>query len=88
MSSPRPDSEEQPLTMHRYPHVTHMFFNAAIFPCYMDQKLATKAFLTHPVQALTAPNYLIQPVGQLSSDQLGLSWQSNVFGHYLLVRAP
>ena len=38
------------------------------------------------VEAVTAPIYYRQEVGQLSQDALGWVWQCNVFGHYVLVR--
>lgn len=37
------------------------------------------------VEAVTAPIFYTQEVGQLSQDGLGWVWQCNVFGHYVLV---
>jgi len=44
-----------------------------------------KQLLTDPMAALTTPQFLVQRVGAESNDRLGLVWQSNVFGHYVLV---
>lgn len=39
------------------------------------------------IAAVTTPKYFLQRVGDVSQDGLGLVWQCNVFGHYVLVRA-
>lgn len=35
--------------------------------------------------AVTAPNFYLQHSGEISVDNLGWVWQSNVFGHFILV---
>ena len=34
------------------------------------------------------PSYVVQRKGLMSDDELGWTWQCNVFGHYTLVRIP
>jgi len=36
--------------------------------------------------AITAPKFYTQHVGEISADNLGWVWQSNVFGHFVLFR--
>lgn len=43
-------------------------------------------FLESFVAGVTTPVYKLQRVGDLSDDGLGCIWQSNLFGHYVLVR--
>lgn len=45
---------------------------------------ATAQALTHPVMAISAPNYKIQAVGGVTEDGLGITFQANFFGHYFL----
>lgn len=45
-------------------------------------------FLESFVAGVTNPKYKLQRVGDLSEDGLGYIWQSNLFGHYLLVGLP
>ena len=53
----------------------------------MDFVEATKQLLLEDfVAGVTHPRYKLQRVGELSQDDLGYIWQSNVFGHYVLVR--
>ena len=35
---------------------------------------------------MTSPVYYLQHSGEMSTDNLGWVWQSNVFGHFALVR--
>ena len=37
---------------------------------------------------VVCPSYTVQRKGVMSDDGLGWTWQCNVFGHYILVRAP
>lgn len=39
------------------------------------------------MNAITAPAFYLQHQGELSIDGLGWVWQSNLFSHYVLVRA-
>ena len=71
---------------HSYPYVSHAIFNAgATSFCGIDWPLAVKEVLTRPVHAATFPVFKKQISGQMSADGLGLLWQCNVFGHYVLV---
>jgi hypothetical protein len=72
--------------MLRYPYITHLFFNAAILDVVgINGKLATRQMLTEFVVSLSVPRYNIERVGDLTQDGLGRSWQSNCFGHYIIV---
>lgn len=53
---------------------------------HLDLVKATLQFLTHPVLAISEPNYKVQTVGGLSTDGLGATFQANVFGHYYLAK--
>jgi 3-keto steroid reductase len=71
---------------YRYPYITHLILNAGVCEIIgFDWYVAIWQFLAGPVDAVTRPQYVIQPVGFESHDGLGLVWQSNVFGHYCLV---
>ncbi|KAH7917328.1 NAD(P)-binding protein [Leucogyrophana mollusca] len=71
----------------RYPYVSHLILNAGMLSVLKyDEALAMKQMRANFVEAVTAPNYYIQNVGELSSDGLGKIWQTNVFGHYVLFR--
>lgn len=71
----------------RVPYVSHIVFNAGVIsfsgidllPCF-------KQLLTNPIAAFTAPTYYLQHTGEITADNLGWVWQSNVFGHFALVR--
>ncbi|KAJ3495457.1 hypothetical protein NLJ89_g10619 [Agrocybe chaxingu] len=70
------------------PYVSHLVFNAGVASFErIDWFLCLKQFLTDPGTLITAPTYYTQHVGERSADNLGWVWQSNVFGHFVLVRA-
>ncbi|KAG1739846.1 NAD(P)-binding protein [Suillus paluster] len=71
-----------------YPYVSHLICNAGVASFVsINWFLAIKQLATDWVEAVTAPIYYTQEVGQLSQDGLGWVWQCNVFGHYVLFRA-
>ncbi|TFK56202.1 NAD(P)-binding protein [Heliocybe sulcata] len=73
--------------MQNYPYVSHLICNAGVVDLIgLDWPQAVKEVLTNPVQAVTAPSFYKQSVGQMSDDGLGWVWQCNVFGHYVLYR--
>lgn len=51
-----------------------------------DWGMCIRQILKEPIKAVTSPLYKLQNTGELSADGLGWAWQSNVFGHYVLVR--
>ncbi|KAF8156142.1 3-keto sterol reductase [Pholiota molesta] len=71
----------------RVPYVTHLVCNAGVasFNC-INWMTCLKQFLSHPMAAVTAPNFYLQHSGEISADNLGWVWQSNVFGHFILFR--
>ncbi|KAG1847544.1 NAD(P)-binding protein [Suillus subalutaceus] len=71
-----------------YPYVSHLICNAGVASFVsINWLLAIKQFAMDCVEAVTAPIYYTQEVGQVSQDGLGWVWQCNVFGHYVLFRA-
>ncbi|KAF8583988.1 hypothetical protein K439DRAFT_1389992 [Ramaria rubella] len=71
----------------RYPYITHLILNAGMLNMSgLDILTGFKQLISHPMDFLTTPRYVIQPIGIESSDGLGLVWQCNVFGHYVLFR--
>ncbi|KAG1803395.1 NAD(P)-binding protein [Suillus subaureus] len=71
-----------------YPYVSHLICNAGVASFVsINWLLAIKQFVMDCVEAVTAPIYYTQEVGQVSQDGLGWVWQCNVFGHYVLFRA-
>ncbi|KAF8493821.1 hypothetical protein JB92DRAFT_2818585 [Gautieria morchelliformis] len=70
-----------------YPYVTHLFCNAGILDVVgINGRVAAHQMLTELVVALSVPRFNIERVGDLTQDGLGRSWQSNCFGHYIIVR--
>ncbi|KAG2119161.1 NAD(P)-binding protein [Suillus discolor] len=71
-----------------YPYVSHLICNAGVASFVsINWLLALKQFTMNWVEAVTAPIFYTQEVGQLSQDGLGWVWQCNVFGHYVLFRS-
>ncbi|KAG1902897.1 NAD(P)-binding protein [Suillus fuscotomentosus] len=71
-----------------YPYVSHLICNAGVASFVsINWFLALKQFTMNWVEAVTAPIFYTQEVGQLSQDGLGWVWQCNVFGHYVLFRS-
>ncbi|KDQ20637.1 hypothetical protein BOTBODRAFT_26646 [Botryobasidium botryosum FD-172 SS1] len=71
----------------KYPYVTHAILNAAAGPWNgINWPAAFWKLATDLIYAVTYPDYQKQLVGVRSEDGLGWTWQSNVFGHYLLVK--
>ncbi|KZT20333.1 3-keto sterol reductase [Neolentinus lepideus HHB14362 ss-1] len=71
--------------MRRYPYVSHLICNAGIISwAGVDNRLAVKEIMTDLIKAVTRPESYIQNIGEVSIDGLGLVWQCNVFGHYVL----
>ena len=42
-------------------------------------------FIKDPMMLFTVPRYLIERVGSKTTDDLGMVFQANVFGHYYIV---
>lgn len=75
--------------LYRYPYISHLILNAGVaawshidFPLFF-YLLATAG----PIDVVEIPTWSAQKSGVMSSDNLGWVWQSNVFGHYVLVRS-
>lgn len=67
--------------------MSHLVCNAGIIDYHaMDWVVATKQFATDIVGATTQPLYRLEKVGTLNEEGIGLTFQSNYFGHYTLVR--
>jgi len=73
--------------MKRFNYVSHLVCNAGVASFKgIDWFACLKQLATNPLAAITAPNFYTQHVGEISADNLGWVWQSNVFGHFVLVR--
>lgn len=71
----------------RYPYVSHLVCNAGCaFWSGVDKLLAVRMILTKGLSwAITLPPYKLQKTGIMSKDGLGMTWQCNLFGHYVMV---
>ncbi|KAF9443628.1 hypothetical protein P691DRAFT_808692 [Macrolepiota fuliginosa MF-IS2] len=72
----------------QYPYITDIICNAGLasftgihWPsCFVQ-------LATEPINAMTAPRFYNQHMGEMSVDGLGWVWQCNMFAHYSLFRA-
>jgi len=72
--------------MRRFTYVSHLVCNAGVASFKgIDWIACLKQLATDPMAAITAPKFYTQHVGEISADNLGWVWQSNVFGHFILV---
>ncbi|TCD70474.1 hypothetical protein EIP91_003235 [Steccherinum ochraceum] len=71
----------------KYAYVSHLICNAGggIFEG-IDWLRALYQIACQPVIGVTVTEFKMQKSGVISSDGLGLVWQSNVFSHYVLSR--
>lgn len=53
---------------------------------HLDYWEATKNFFRSPIGFCTYPSYKVQHAGSTSPEGQGLTFQCNLFGHYILVR--
>jgi NAD(P)-dependent dehydrogenase (short-subunit alcohol dehydrogenase family) len=66
-----------------------LIFNAGVANFTgIDWLAALKQIAANFVDGITRPRFNLQTVGEVSVDGLGWVWQSNLFGHYALVRQP
>ncbi|PVV05430.1 hypothetical protein BB560_000062 [Smittium megazygosporum] len=71
----------------RYEYVNYLFCNAgAMYIESLDWKSIAKGIFTHPIEFLGSTESLNQQVGLLSNQNLGLSFVTNFFGHYVLIK--
>ena len=52
----------------------------------IDWISAIKQVVLHPVDGLTYPNYKLQSKGEKTDDNLGWVFQTNIFGHFVLIK--
>ena len=78
---------DSPGVLHcRYSYVSHLVCNAGVASFSgMDWIACLKQLVASPMSAITAPVFYLQHTGEISADNLGWVWQSNVFGHFILV---
>ncbi|KAF7356527.1 3-keto sterol reductase [Mycena venus] len=75
-------------TREKFTYVSHLIFNAGIAQFNGVRALpAMKQVFIHPSTAVKAPRYLKERVGDKTGDGVGLVWQSNVLGHYILLQS-
>lgn len=74
--------------LRRYPYISHLICNAGCgFWSGVDKLLACRQILDVGLSlAITIPKFKLQHTGVMSGDGLGCTWQSNIFGHYIMVR--
>ncbi|KAG7448766.1 3-keto sterol reductase [Guyanagaster necrorhizus] len=71
-----------------YPYISHFIFNAGVASYdHIDWCKVVQQFLVDPMGMMTTPQYNVHLVGESTKDGLGLVWQSNLFGHYVLFRS-
>ncbi|KAG8998562.1 hypothetical protein FRB94_006772 [Tulasnella sp. JGI-2019a] len=70
-----------------YSYISHLVCNAGIMDfSHINYWLAIKHFLSGPIDFATYPIFKVQYVGSTSPEGLGLTFQCNLFGHYILTR--
>ncbi|KAK7012868.1 3-keto sterol reductase [Favolaschia claudopus] len=69
----------------RYSYVSHLILNAGVAQ-FVGVKAwpAMKQVFTRPSSAVKSPQYLKERTGATTDDGIGLIWQTNVLGHYVL----
>jgi len=71
----------------KYPYVSHLLCNAGVASFKnVNWLLCIKQLVLDPMGLITSPVFYSQHCGELSADNLGWVWQSNVFGHFILYR--
>jgi 3-keto steroid reductase len=71
----------------RYPYISHLICNAGMVSAsHFDSDAMKKQMKNSFVLSMTLPLYVVHRKGERSMDGLGWVWQSNTFGHYVLVR--
>ncbi|KZT66193.1 hypothetical protein DAEQUDRAFT_695988 [Daedalea quercina L-15889] len=74
--------------LQKYPYISHIICNAGLATySHLDFLVFFKQCYDSPLKAVKHPMFNIQKVGVLSSDNLGMVWQCNIFGHYVLFRS-
>ncbi|KIP09853.1 hypothetical protein PHLGIDRAFT_102186 [Phlebiopsis gigantea 11061_1 CR5-6] len=71
-----------------YPYVSHLVCNAGCaFWTGVDKLSAVRSILNRGlIWSITLPPFKLQHTGKMSVDGLGCTWQSNIFGHYIMYR--
>ena len=68
------------------PYISHLVCNAGVVSFKrINWAGCISQLIRDPVSAVSRPDYYVQYVGEVSSDNLGWVWQSNVFSHFVLV---
>ncbi|KAF8803954.1 3-keto sterol reductase [Phlegmacium glaucopus] len=71
----------------KMPYVSHLVCNAGLASFKgINWPLCISRLIRDPVDTLARPDYYYQHVGEVSADNLGWVWQSNVFSHFVLFR--
>ncbi|KAJ3186737.1 hypothetical protein HDU85_007557 [Gaertneriomyces sp. JEL0708] len=72
----------------RYSHLDYLLLNAGVLPCErMNIAEGCKNLVTRPSWvAKTGGDFFLQRVGEVTEDDLGLTFAANVFGHYIMVK--
>ncbi|KAK7061314.1 hypothetical protein R3P38DRAFT_3383539 [Favolaschia claudopus] len=72
----------------RYSYISHLILNAGFAPfAHIHWPTCLKQVAWNVLDAITRPRFYAQTAGEISADGLGYVWQSNFFGHYVLVRS-
>ncbi|KZT55329.1 NAD(P)-binding protein [Calocera cornea HHB12733] len=71
----------------KYGYITHLFLNAGTGNFVaVNWPLCAWQILTEGYTALMYPRFKVQGLGAMTDDGYGLVWQSNVLGHFMMVR--
>jgi len=71
----------------KMPYISHLVCNAGVASFKSINWVGCiSQLIRDPVNAVARPDYYVQYVGEVSPDNLGWVWQSNVFSHFVLFR--
>ncbi|TFY61320.1 hypothetical protein EVJ58_g4575 [Rhodofomes roseus] len=72
----------------KYPYISHIICNAGLATySHLNFLVFFKQCYESPLKAVKHPMFNVQKAGVLSADNLGMVWQCNIFGHYVLFRS-
>ena len=70
----------------RYKKLDFLFCNAGVLSCdYIDWSIVAKQVLFDQITLMTETQCVVQPVGKLTSEEIGETFATNLFGHYVMV---
>ncbi|CAG8468896.1 4101_t:CDS:2 [Paraglomus occultum] len=71
----------------KYKKIDLLFCNAGILSCdFIDWSIVARQVFTDQIALLTETQCIVQPVGKLTSEEIGETFATNLFGHYVMIR--